>query len=350
MELQPAFGGAFVGRPYDALGDPVGQRPQGGLGELVGRSGCLFLQFLAGILQLGEPAAPAARLAIAELQRFRAQQGGVQLAVTTCCREGLSPGAERGEVGQELVLGVAALRGAGGQMGRLLGEVGDLRGRQVRRSTGQHPVLDQVPVGAEGAGDRAEMVELDPGCRAPGSPDRPSRGRRGAHAAAPPSASRTRPRTPPRRAPPAAVAARPRSGAGSGSAGRRSAGCRSLRSPGRPVPRLPARGGPPERPLERQTFSNFSRRRSRSSAPAFSVKVTAAMFVRRMPSRSTSVVTRVTNERVLPEPAPASTNWFSWSVLRDPVPSLLVGERHDSSSGSIRAISSVSSAAPRLCS
>ena len=53
--------------------------------------------------------------------------------------------------------------------------------------------------------------------------------------------------------------------------------------------------------------SNATRSRSRSSAPAFSVNVTAAIRSSGIPSVRTRVSTRSTSEWVLPEPAPAST-------------------------------------------
>ena len=74
----------------------------------------------------------------------------------------------------------------------------------------------------------------------------------------------------------------------------------------------------------RRAFSNSTRNRSRSSAPAFSVNVTAAIVRSGISSRSTSVVTRSTSACVFPDPAPASTNSVVAGVRPDPLPRLRV--------------------------
>ena len=59
------------------------------------------------------------------------------------------------------------------------------------------------------------------------------------------------------------------------------------------------------------TCSSSRRMRSRSSAAAFSVKVTAAISRIGTPARVTSATTRSTRDFVFPDPAPASTNIVS---------------------------------------
>ena len=62
------------------------------------------------------------------------------------------------------------------------------------------------------------------------------------------------------------------------------------------------------------TGSSARRMRSRSSAAAFSVNVTAAISRMGTPRSTTSATTRSTSALVLPEPAPASTNRVSSSA------------------------------------
>ena len=79
------------------------------------------------------------------------------------------------------------------------------------------------------------------------------------------------------------------------------------RSSRAPAARL-ARAEPGSAPVS--AASNAARSRSRSSAPAFSVKVTAATCRSGTAESgcSTTATTRSTSERVFPDPAPASTN------------------------------------------
>ena len=141
--------------------------------------------------------------------------------------------------------------------------------------------------------------------------------------AARPSVPRTRHWNRPRRAPRRAAAGRPRPGARSGCAARTSAGCRWPRRRGRRARRRRAVGGAVTSSASpsvgvAEPASNSARSRSRNSAPAFSVNVTAAMCSIGTPAR-TVWTTRSTRDCVLPDPAPASTNSVSSraEVMRD---------------------------------
>ena len=67
------------------------------------------------------------------------------------------------------------------------------------------------------------------------------------------------------------------------------------------------------------------RTRSRSSAPAFSVKVMAAIWRSSTVPEVTRATTRPTSAVVLPEPAPASTNSVASRSVLDPIAGGLVG-------------------------
>ena len=209
----------------------------------------------------------------------------------------------------------------------------------------QHPLVDQVPVVPEQPRQRPQMLQLDPDRDARAAAARRSRRRPAAAAAARPSAPRRRPTTP-------TSSSTSISGGSPASIGCASRICCAnecsvpIAARVEVVQRLrpPAsRGRSPFR-----AFSNSARSRSRSSAPAFSVKVTAAIVRSGTPSRRTSVVTRSTSACVLPGAGAGldeqRRRWCPTGSARAPrrravarVIAGLLGQRPDRSAGPARA-------------
>lgn len=155
MELQAPGGAARIRGLEHSSGHPAAQGPQGRLHHGVHRRGCRGLQLLTVVSQAGQGilAAPVAGSSETGLERFGRAQRLELLPGVAGGTQQLAPATDGQQSGQELVLGVGALGGAGGQCLRSGDQVVDaveLGG--IRFVTHQHSLGEQVPVGAEQPG------------------------------------------------------------------------------------------------------------------------------------------------------------------------------------------------------